>query len=275
MTHHQLISAAAALAIAVVAAHPAQAAEMRLEQSLASESDRALPTIPMPKYTIFGEPLKPRLTSKPKAVVKAKPVDPMQALRARLVAGKSLTDKQLVRLADSGDSLGAYFLAKRLETAATPESTKRAARYYLAAFANGRLAAQRPLIRLLEANALADDEKRLKRAEALLKKRATKGDEIAVAALTRMYRTGIPFGAAPEQAEILQKAAADAGDAQAALDLAIAYLSGAPDDATRAQAAHYLAIAAKSDVLSLRTLAENLLRTLQPTDIALVSETAQ
>ena len=70
-------------------------------------------------------------------------------------------------------------------------------------------------------------------------------------------------------------AAADAGDARAALDLAIALLSGAPDTDARTRATHYLELAAKSETLNIRTLAENLLRTLQPTDIALVSETVQ
>lgn len=276
MTRQTLISATAALAITLVAVHPAAAAEWRLEQSLTSDSDRAMPTVPMPKYTIFGQPLKPKLKVKTKATVAAKkPIDPMKALRAKLVAGKPLTEKQLVRLADSGDSLGAYFLAKQLEGEATPESASRAAGYYLAAYANGRDAAQGPLIRLLEANALGTDEKQLDRAETLLNKRAKKGDTVAVAALTKMYRSGIPFGAQPDAAEALQVAAADGGDAQAALDLAIAYLSGTPDDAARAKAAHYLELAARSDVLSIKTLAQNLLRSLEPTPTALVSEIAQ
>jgi TPR repeat protein len=277
MTKRQFITAAACLALILGAVSPAGAAElMRLERPLSSDSDAAMSTIPMPKYTIFGQPLKPKLKSKTRAAAKAiKPVDPMKALRARLVAGKPLTEKQLVRLADSGDSLGAYFLAKQLEGEATPDSASRAAGYYLAAYANGRKAAQVPLIRLLEANALAADEKRLDRAETLLNKRAKKGDTVAVAALTKMYRSGIPFGAQPDAAEALQMAAADGGDAQAALDLAIACLSGTPDDAARAKAAHYLELAARSDVLSIKTLAQNLLRSLEPTPIALVSETAQ
>lgn len=271
MTHRPIVSAAAALALVLVATYPAAAEQVRLERSLVSDSDHAMPLIQLPKYTIFGQPLK----QKAKPVATAKPVDPMRALRARLVAGKSLTDKQLVRLADSGDSLGAYVLAKQLEAAATQDSTNQAARYYLAAFASGRMAAQRPLIRLLEAEALADDEKRLDRAEALLKKRAEKGDQVAVAALTRMYRSGIPFGLEPDAADAMQTAAADAGDHQAALDLAIALLSGPATDADRLRASHYLEIAAQSDTLSVRTLAENLLRSIAPMSIALVSETAQ
>lgn len=258
------------------------AAEMRLQRSAVDDGNSPMPTIPTPKFTLFGEPLKPngRVDRKLQksgntAHAKPKPVNPMKDLRARLVAGKTLTDKQLVRLADSGDSLGAFHLARKLEIVGDAESTARAARYYLSALAAGKTAAELPLTRLLEAGALADDDKALARAEKLLNLRAGKGSEIAVAALTRMYRSGTPFGADTARADALETAAAEAGDAKAALAIALAALSGTPDHAARERARHFLAIAAKSDILSTRAIAENLLAGLDGPQLTLASETVK
>jgi hypothetical protein len=97
-------------------------------------------------------------------------------------------------------------------------------------------------------------------------------------ALIRMYRAGDPFGLEPEKADALLVAAAEGGDAEAALDLAYATLAGVPNPAKIELAKGYLKIAAAAEELSIRTQAENILRGLepgQPQILTIASETAQ
>ena len=68
--------------------------------------------------------------------------------------------------------------------------------------------------------------------------------------------------------------ASRAGDSKAALDLAFALLSGVPGPAETEQAKGYLKIAATSETLSIRTMAENILRTLEP-QLTASTETVQ
>jgi hypothetical protein len=89
-----------------------------------------------------------------------------------------------------------------------------------------------------------------------------------------MYRSGKPFGHDPDRADVLLVASAEAGDSKAALDRAFQLLSGAPEPAEIEQARGYLEIAAASETLNVRTMAENILRTLQP-QVAASTETVQ
>ena len=59
-------------------------------------------------------------------------------------------------------------------------------------------------------------------------------------------------------------AAADGGDAKAALDLAYALLAGTPAPHKIEMAKGYLQVAAQAENLSIRTQAENILRGLEP-----------
>ena len=246
---------------------PAGAAGMmRVPTSLISGSDHPGPLIPE-----FG--YKKKLEKK-KA---AKKVDPLKAIRSRMIAGKKVTDKELRSLAKSGDALGQYYYAKRLEERGDPDVLDDAAGYYLTALTKGREAAERPLIRLLDSGAIDTQTELVAAAEALLTKLANKGDATARDALIGMYREGQPFGLKAEAADALLVAAAEAGDARAALDLAYAMLSGVPNPARIESAKGYLTIAAKAEDLSIRTQAENILRGLtpgQPQILTVASETS-
>lgn len=240
---------------------------MRLQRSLVDDSEHAMPLIPE-----FG--YKKKLKKK-KA---AKKVDPMKVIRTRMIAGKKVTDKELRSLAKSGDDLGQYHYAKRLEERGAPDVLDDAAGYYLMALKKDRAAAERPLIRLLDDGTLDEEVELIADAEAILGKRAAKGDTVARDALIRMYREGEPFGSKVEEADALLVAAAEAGDAKAALDLAYAMLSGVPNPARIESAKGYLTIAAKAEDLSIRTQAENILRGLtpgQPQILTVASETSQ
>ncbi|RYZ67062.1 MAG: hypothetical protein EOP08_03565 [Proteobacteria bacterium] len=238
---------------------PALAAGMmRVPQSLSSDSERAGPLIPE-----FG--YKKKLQKK-KAAKKVTPkkVDPMKAIRTRMVAGKKVTDKELRSLAKSGDDLGQYYYAKRLEERGDPDVLDDAAGYYLSALKKNREAAERPLIRLLESGALVEQVEMIDEMETTLGKRAAKGDAVARDALIRMYRDGEPFGLKPDAADALLVAAAEGGDAKAALGLAYALLAGTPAPDKIETAKGYLQIAVAADDLSIRTQAQNILRGLEP-----------
>ena len=208
----------------------------------------------------------------PRTLKVAKPVDPMALLRHKMTAGGKITDTQLKKLADSGDDLGAYNYAKRLDAAAVPETLPAALKYYMRAVNGGRNFALRPAIRLLEAGVGADDAKLLAEAQKLLEKTALK-DAFARDALVKFYRSGVPFGSDPARADALIAEAAKAGDTKAALDLAYALLTGVPEPTEIEEAKGYLKIAALSETLSIRTVAENLLRNLDPITVA--TETVQ
>jgi hypothetical protein len=245
----------AALVIGTLAiAAPARAATcmVRVPESLSSSSDRARPMVPGKcKPGHGGQRV-------------AKPVDPMKQIRNRMIAGDEVSYKDMQALADSGDDLAQLHLAKRIEADNDPATLDAAARYYRRAAENGRTSAVRPLIRLLSADVFLDQPKNLTSSQELLEKLAADGNATARDGLIGMYRAGKPFGLDPARADALLVAAAKGGDAKAALDLAFALLSGTPEAAEIEEAKGYLEVAAASDTLNIRTMAENLLRTLEP-----------
>ncbi len=250
------ISLAAFAAATLAMASPASAATcmVRVPESLSSSSERARPMVP--------GPCKPGQNVGKQRV--AKPVDPLKLIRNRMIAGKDVSYKEMQRLADSGDDLAQYYLAKRIEADNDPETIDAAARYYRRAAENGRTSAVRPLIRLLNANVFLDQPKNLAESRELLEKLAAKDDPVARDGLIAMYRAGKPFGLDPARADELLIVSARGGDAKAALDLAFVLLAGVPEPAEIEQAKGYLRIAAASETLNIRTMAENLLRTLEP-----------
>jgi len=245
----------AALIIGTLAiSAPASAATcmVRVPESLSSSSERARPMVPGKcKPGHGGQRV-------------AKPIDPMKQIRNRMIAGKEVSYKDMQALADSGDDLAQLHLAKRIEADNDPATLDAAARYYRRAAENGRTSAVRPLIRLLNADVFLDQPKNLTSSQELLEKLAADGNATARDGLIGMYRTGKPFGLDPTRADALLVAAAKGGDAKAALDLAFALLSGTPQTAEIEEAKDYLKVAAASDTLNIRTMAENLLRTLEP-----------
>lgn len=193
----------------------------------------------------------------------AKPVDPMKALRTKMLEGKA-SYAEMRRLAESGDDLGAYYLAKSIVEAGDTDEFGTAGYFYMLALRGGRMAAVKPLVRLLESGALVEQPKNTAESEELLAKVAAKGDAAARDGLISMYRKGVPFGPQPEKAEELLTAAAEGGDSKAAFDLAVSLLGGTPDPTTLEKAKSLLQIAVASDELNIRTMAENMLRNLDP-----------
>ncbi len=258
-------------------APPVEAAGMmRLQRSLVDDSERAMPLIPEFGYKKRQREQQKLLQKKKKK--KAKKVDPMKVIRTRMIAGKKVTDKELRSLAKSGDDLGQYYYARRLEERGDPEVLDDAAGYYLRALEKNREAAEKPLIRLLDGGTLDEEAELIADAEAILGERAADGDAVARDALIRMYREGAPFGPKAEEADALLVTAAEAGDAKAALELAYAMLKGVPNPAKVESARVYLTIAAKADDLAIRTQAENILRGLttgQPPILTVASEALQ
>lgn len=257
------------LIFAAAAATPAIAAcKVRVPVSLFSSSEHLGPMVPCTAKEAAKEAAKTVKYRAPKAV------DPLKLIRNRMIAGKQVSYKEMLRLADSGDDLAQLHLAKRIEADNDPATLDAAARYYRRAAENGRSSAVRPLLRLLNANVFEGQPKNLASAQELLEKLTAKGDAVARDGLIAMYRTGTPFGLNPARADELLVAAAESGDSKAALDLAFALLGGAPDPAEIDQAKGYLKIAALSDTLNVRTMAENLLRTLDP-QLTAATETVQ
>lgn len=250
------LSLVAFVAGAVSLAGPAGAATcmVRVPGSLSSDSERSGPMVPGPCKAGQG-------AAKTRA---AKAVDPLKLIRNQMIAGKDVSYKDMQTLADSGDDLAQYYLAKRIEEANEPDTLDAAARYYRRAAENGRTSAVRPLIRLLNAGVFVDQPKNLASSQELLEDLTAKGDPVARDGLIAMYRTGKPFGLDPARADELLIASAKDGDAKASLDLAFALLSGTPEPAKIEEAKGYLKIAAASETLNIRTMAENLLRTLEP-----------
>lgn len=189
-----------------------------------------------------------------------KPVDPLKEIRNRMVTRQEVSYEELQLLADRGDDLAAYFLARRIEEAGDPELLDGAAHYYARSAYAGRAAAIRPLVKLIDAHAADFKDALLGDLKAALEVQAKKANAIAVDALARYYLEGTPFGSDPERAEELLRRSAEGGNAQIALDFAVQLLSGGPSAEEKADALRYLELAALSDRLGVRTMAENLLR---------------
>lgn len=254
--------ALAAATFAIAGPTSAATCMVRVPESLSSSSERARPMVPGPCKPGQG---KQRM---------AKPVDPLKQIRNRMIDGKDVSYKDMQTLADSGDDLAQFYLAKRIEADNDPATIDAAARYYRRAAENGRTSAVRPLIRLLNADVFLDQPKNLTSSQELLEKLAADGDAAARDGLIAMYRAGKPFGLNPERADELLVASAKGGDSKAALDLAFALLAGTPEPAEIEEAKGYLKVAAASETLNIRTMAENLLRTLEP-QLTASTETVQ
>jgi TPR repeat protein len=170
--------------------------------------------------------------------------------------------------------MGSYALAKRIEELGKPELLGSAAHYYSVAAFAGRGYAVPPLVKLLDAHGASFKPATIKGAKAALEKQAVSGNEFALNTLARYYSEGTVFPRDDERARELLGEAAEKGNAKAALDVAYELLSGTPDDAKRADALRYLAIAARTDNFGQRAIAENLIRDLQSpaTPTATVSE---
>jgi TPR repeat protein len=185
----------------------------------------------------------------------------LKALRERMVAGSHLSFAEMRGLADAGDSLAALRYAKRLEALGDASVLDDAVHYYAMALYDGRDGAISPVVSLLDATRNVLPPARLRAIERSIQSSSRHGNRPATAALAQMYLKGSPFGPnRPEALRLLAELAED-GDAQAALDLSMLFLSEkAPDPEAREKVQTYLILASTSTDLSVRTMAENLMR---------------
>ena len=160
----------------------------------------------------------------PKAIA-ASPA--LKSLRKSMLAGRSMTDVQLQRLADAGEGLAAARYGKRLEERNDPAFLDDAAHYYSIAVYMGREFAVPRLIALLDRPEAEFSEARLANIRLVLDRAVRKGDLRATAGLAKLLMQDRPFGKDIPRSRELRLVAAEAGDAQAALRLALDLIQGA------------------------------------------------
>ncbi len=185
----------------------------------------------------------------------------LKALRDKMVAGRHLSFAEMRALADAGDSLAALRYGKRLEALGKPSVLDDAVHYYAMALYDGRDGAISSIVSLLVAAKNDLPPARLLAIERSILSSSRLGNRPATVALAQMYLRGSPFGPnRPEALRLLAKLAED-GDAQAALDLGMLFLAEKGTNAKDQQKVQtYLTLASTSTDLSVRTMAENLLR---------------
>lgn len=186
----------------------------------------------------------------------------LKAIRDKLVNDQPVTTVELRVLANAGDGLAAYALAERYIDSGRPELRADAAFYYAVAVARGRRYAINPLVDILKDGQTVIPQARLDNIERALLLQASQGDKDAVDVLSKFYLQGQPFGYRPDMAEDLMKAGASgSNDSQLALRTALWLASKEPSDpAEIMEIRRFLAIAFESPDLSVRTAAENLMR---------------
>ncbi|MBB4121417.1 hypothetical protein [Martelella radicis] len=186
----------------------------------------------------------------------------LKAIRDKLVADQPVTTAELRVLANAGDGLAAYALAERYTESGRAELRADAAFYYAVAVARGRTYAISPLVNILTDGKTDIPQASLDNIERALLLQASEGDKDAIDVLSKFYLQGQPFGFRPAMAEQLMKAGASgADDSELALRAALWLASKEPrDPAEILEIRRFLAIALESSDLSVRTAAENLMR---------------
>jgi TPR repeat protein len=203
------------------------------------------------------------LTATPASAQQIAPLaDPaLKALHDRMVRREHISFAEMRRLAEAGDSLAALLYGKRLVATNDPKILPEAVHYYSMALFEGRDGAIKAVVSLLDATKADMTPARLKVIETSILAAAARGNVEASSALAEMYLKGTPFGLKRPEAMRLLTKLADRGDGRAALDLSMLYLSAgtrAPDTQDRVHT--YLTLASNSADLSVRTMAENLMR---------------
>ena len=152
----------------------------------------------------------------------------LKDLRRAMLAGTELSDLQLQSLADAGDGLAAARYAKRLEERKDPAFLGDAAHYYSIAVYMDRDFALPRLIALLGRPDVAFGPARLQNLRDVLDRAARRGDPVAAAGLGDLLLREAPFPQDIPRAHALLLQAAEVGDAQAAIRLAMNQIKGMP-----------------------------------------------
>jgi hypothetical protein len=205
----------------------------------------------------------------------------IKSLRMRMVAGDALTYGELRRLADAGDGLAAFKVAQMLEAAQVADHQDEAVHYYALAARTGRGFAVPRLVAMLTSGKVALSDAQLANARDALIAQAKAGNPAAALAMSDMYLNDGPFGRDVTKGLAYLNLSAKGGDAKSAMRLALMYLQGTADvPADRTLARVALKIAAASTDLGVRSMAENLLRTIpeppprRPEGLAIVQTVA-
>lgn len=182
----------------------------------------------------------------------------LQTVRRNLIAGKRLRTADLRALADAGDSLAQMRFAKQLSEMTDPSLVRAQVHYYAMAAYNGRDGAVRPLLSLLRSQGATLDSAVLDNAEVALLAQVSHGQIDAIAGLAKFYLAGAPFGAKQVEGQEMLTKVARAGDAQAALDLALQMIAERQEIGLQ-DAREFLEIAANSSDLAVKATATSLL----------------
>lgn len=211
-----------------------------------------------------------RLAAKP-------PVDPvvsrLKTLHNRMVAKQELTASEVQELADTGDSLAAFYYARKLEETGRTSVLPSAVHYYAMAAYLGREFAMHRLIALMKSPEVSLSDKQIKSGKDALVKLAGSGNTAAALGLADMYAIGQPFAQDTAESRKWLMQAAKAGDANAAQKLAQAAImpqDGSPPDLPAARAALGLMVA--SNEPGKVAMAQALLARLDATDPTEVSQ---
>lgn len=170
----------------------------------------------------------------------------LKDLRRSMLKGRELSDRELQTLADAGEGLAAARYAKRLEARDDPAFLDDAAHYYAIAVYMGRDFAVPRLVAILGKPEAEFGPARLRNIRAVLDRAVRKGNPVAAAGLADLLLKGERFGTDAPLARDLLLAAAEAGDAKAALRLALGLIRGSdglPPDPEVARRALELAAA--------------------------------
>lgn len=193
------------------------------------------------------------------------PTEHLRALRRAMLAGEVLGMADLRDLADAGEGLAAFRLAKLLEAEGKPDPTGVAAHYYAIAAYTGRAFAVAPLARLLKEDGAGYSPSRLTNALNAMTVQTLSGDPQAATLLGQMYAEGSPFGLDAAKAQAYLAMASDGGSMPALLQLGVTLMTDPSDTAAGNPGARSaLELAAAGDDLAVRVTAENLLRLMGP-----------
>jgi hypothetical protein len=184
----------------------------------------------------------------------------LEQIRKRLIGRRSVSLANLRSLADAGDGLGAFTLAKRLSNRDDPRLASDALHYYAEAALLGRAYAVRPMLLIVAKTNITFRPSHLSQAERALLSWAKRGNSVASNGLIELYGSGRPFGLKTDEVKRLLERRVKMGDGEAAHRLAIARLSETPSTAaTKEAAVRYLEIAARKGNFGTRISATNML----------------
>ncbi len=211
-----------------------------------------------------------RLAAKPRV---APVVSRLKTLHKRMIAKQELTASEMQELADSGDSLAAFYYARKLEETGRTNVLPTAVHYYAMASYLGREFAVNRMIALMKSPEVTLSDNQAKNGKDALVKLARSGNTTAALGLADMYAMGQPFARDAAESRKWLMQAAKAGDANAAQKLAQSAMmpqDGSPPDVPAARAALALMIA--SNEPGKVAMAQALLARLDATDPLEVSQ---